>query len=255
MTGVSVAYCSDGNLRFEFAECLDRMMNHDLTHGGHLAARHTLACGPRIAAARNQLTKMMLEHPAKPDWLLMIDSDMCFPHDLVDRLLEVADPIDVPILGGLCFGGHPDGVVFPTIYRLRTENEDGQIMETVHDYPPNELVVCDATGAACLLVHRDVLETMEKRLPPGHPMPWFAESVHMPAGAKKGIEFGEDWHFCMQARAAGFPIHVHTGIELTHVKPCFMGSRHHKRYLELKAQVGDDGVRTIMKAQAFQAVR
>jgi hypothetical protein len=34
---------------------------------------------------------------------------------------------------------------------------------------------------------------------------------------------GEDLTFCMRAAAAGLPIHVHTGIQVGHVKTTVLG--------------------------------
>lgn len=173
-----------------------------------------MTSGPRIASIRNQLTQKFLDHPARPEWLWMVDSDMVFEYqDLLD-MLEVADPAERPIIGGLCFGGR--ATVFPTLYRLVDPKENsGNVIQVITDFPDNALVKVDATGAACLLIHRSVLEKVQSMFPAPHH--WFSESVY------QGMEFGEDWTFCLRAAQAGFPIHVHTGVRIGHVKPRVIG--------------------------------
>jgi hypothetical protein len=45
-----------------------------------------------------------------------------------------------------------------------------------------------------------------------NPHPWFVEGLHA------GRQWGEDMAFCMRANALGFPLHVHTGAEVDHLK-------------------------------------
>jgi hypothetical protein len=86
-----------------------------------------------ISTGRCRIVEQFLAHPAQPDWLWMVDADMTFPDDILDRLLSAADPKTKPIVGGLCFGVRPvqvDGVehfseclgtvleLFPTIFTL-----------------------------------------------------------------------------------------------------------------------------------------
>ena len=80
------------------------------------------------------------------------------------------------------------------------------------DYPRDQVVSVDSTGAACVLIHRSVLE--DKRwLTPEHPFPWFRETVF------DGKPCSEDHFFFAKARHLGFPIHVDTAAKTGHVKP------------------------------------
>lgn len=227
MSGVLIAYCSPGEISAFFHESLCRLLQKDWYGPRNVVGRACLITGPRIASARNELVRAMLKTPDNPEWLLMLDSDMTFDSDLVERFLDVADPDTHPIVGGLCFGGGRGGKLFPTLYRIvDPATNDGNPISVIADYPLDTMVQVDATGAAALLIHRRVLLTMEERygttVVRDHDgndkvvpfsMPWFAESI------RNGAEFGEDWTFCMRAQSLGFPIHVHTGIKLGHVKP------------------------------------
>lgn len=167
------------------------------------------------------MVQYFLDNPAQPDWLWMVDADMVFSYSQLIALLEVADPNSVPIVGGLCFGGRTDRL-FPTLYRVvDPATNNGEAIQIVEEYPDNALVRVDATGAAFLLIHRGVLEAMRATFPP--PQYWFSESVY------KGEEFGEDWTFCLRAAQLDIPVHVHTGVEIGHVKQRVIGAEDFKR--------------------------
>lgn len=170
-----------------------------------------------IAWGRNGIVKAFLSGEA--DWLFMVDSDMGFEADTVDRLLQSADQNERPIVGGLAFGqlaikdskgplGDLRYRVIPTIYRYVS----GTPPKTtpVEDYPRDAIVECDATGAACLLIHRRVLEAMRDKFPA--PMRWFDNMV------LDGRYFGEDITFCLRAKSLGFPIYVDTSVKTSHRK-------------------------------------
>lgn len=175
-----------------------------------------------IASARCNIVRAFLDHKARPDWLWMVDTDMTFGDGILDRLLISADPKLAPIVGGLCFGVRPvqfpDGErfneclattleLFPTIYTL---NDAGQMMHW-STYPQDSVVQVHSTGAACLLIHRSVLN--DKRwTEDGHPLPWFRESV------LNGKVCSEDHFFCLRAGKFGYPVHLDTKAKTGHVK-------------------------------------
>ncbi len=230
--GVVVATLAAHTAPLEFLSSWGDMLQHDAVSAGHMlppGGTMKMTSGPRIAEARSQLVDMFFaeEQINKAEWLLMIDSDMVFKADLVDQLLSVADPVKVPILGGLCFAGGRDHDPYPTIYReVQAYGEDGKpfiAIEPYRDYPRNSLVKVGATGAACLLVHRQVFVALSKPHPQGfgtfadgrkNQYPWFAEGTVAP----NGEPIGEDIAFCRRATGLGIPIHVHTGIKLGHIK-------------------------------------
>ncbi|HWD97376.1 MAG TPA: hypothetical protein VG246_13225 [Acidimicrobiales bacterium] len=173
--------------------------------------------GPRIGHARNSLVRSFLtkESWSEVEWLLMIDADMIFTPDALEHIFDGVrseeGKIVRPLVGGLCFGGG-SGTIIPTMYRfVDPDTNDGSAVMVVNAWAEDEIVEVDATGAAFLLMHRGVLESMKSSYP--EPCPWFAESVY------KTQEFGEDWTFCMRARQLGFPIYVDTRVKIGHMKP------------------------------------
>ena len=166
--------------------------------------------GPRIAAARNDIVKAFLESEQWKgvEWLLMVDSDMSWSASAVGELFEGMRDADGkvlhPIVGGLCFGGGHGGIK-PTIHRV----VDGEIT-IVTEWADREMVPCDATGAAFLLIHRGVLEAVGAKYQ--GPYPWFIDA------AASGSEYGEDVAFCLRARMEGFPIYIATAAKIGHYK-------------------------------------
>lgn len=185
-----------------------------LSRGG-IGGRVSVSSGPRIATSRNRVVKAFLVE-TEAEYLWMVDSDMTFEPDVLDRLLEVARQEDLPIVGALCFGLNDDQEMFPVLFRLH----DGK-PRRVDNYPKDTLIECSATGAACLLIRRDVLEKMELEYPA--PYHWFEESSDGEA------EVGEDVKFCLKARELGFPIFVDSSISVGHIKPQIVDQASYER--------------------------
>jgi hypothetical protein len=202
-----IGYVHGGTVRAEFAASLLAITRRGKTPVDDVIA---VGSGPNISRGRNMVVTGFLEDHDAP-WLFMADTDMRLPPDAVDRLVQTGDPQDRPVVGGLCFTENPGGPPLPTLYEL-VEDADGQPAFARHEsWPDDGLVQVTATGAACLLVHRDALEHVGKAS--GCPAaPWFRESV---LGASL---IGEDLTFCLRCGAAGIPVHVHTGVRAGHVK-------------------------------------
>jgi hypothetical protein len=193
-------------------------MVRDAVGARRIVAEFDYEASANISLPRCKVVSDFLAHPARPDWLWMIDADMTFAADILDRLLASADIIDRPIVGGLCFGVRPvepfnetSGStleLFPTIYTL---NDDGRLEHHL-DYPRDALVRVSSTGAACLLVHRRVVAD-SRWFTDGHPMPWFRESV-----LESGGVISEDHFFCLRAGSFGYPVHLNTAARTGHVK-------------------------------------
>jgi len=242
--GVCLAWIDGGTTSGWFTWSLAQLVTLDSRLNQHVTGPQGdmihIQSSPRIHEARNQVVDQFAQLDQQPEWLLMLDSDMTFEPDLLERMMAYAHPERVPILGGLCFGGGRVNDPFPTIYRLTQEGNYASL-DKVHDYPRDALVKVGATGAACLLVHRQVYAAMHKAfgtLADGrmNPSPWFAEGVF---GAN-GESWGEDTAFCLRAHALSIPVHVHTGIKLGHVKDQIIDEQF---YDARRAVVAEDNLR------------
>ena len=202
-----IGYCHGGTVRAEFAASLLAVAMEGETHVDAVLA---VGSGPNISTARNMIARKFLEKPSPP-WLFLADTDMSFARDTVDRLIGAADPVERPVVGGLCHSQNPDGgKPYPTMYEL-TERDGQLCFVRYKQWPENTVVRVSATGAACLLIHRTVLERVAKHAN-DRAAPWFRESVIGDA------LMGEDLTFCLRCGAAGIPVHVHTGVTVGHVK-------------------------------------
>ena len=193
--------------------------------------------GPMIADHRNNIVRRFLGTEA--EWLWMVDSDMVFESDVLDRLMASAHWKNRPIVGALCFGANRRSTkIFPTMYWWK---EDGELLRadrTNIDFRSAGMVEVDATGSACTLIHRSVLEKICEK----HPYPKGPYAF-----AWDGDErVGEDVNFCIRARVEGFPIWVDCDIRVGHVKPVILDLDYYELFVawqeqeRLAAEGGDE---------------
>jgi 2-polyprenyl-3-methyl-5-hydroxy-6-metoxy-1,4-benzoquinol methylase len=144
------------------------------------------ADGHRVDRNRDRIVEAFLAEKNKPEWLLMIDSDMEHPTDIAERLTKWGKPI----VGGLYFhrGYHHDPFVFDeapegkdnydrtTRFWRPLRDEVYDFLETnnvpmrdgafVIDKPIGEpLLECGAVATGSIMIHRSVFEAMKP--------PWF----------------------------------------------------------------------------------
>lgn len=208
----------------EFGHSLFGMFVHDAWGPQRILDFAKEYSNVNICRSRNALVRQFLDKP-RAEWLLMLDVDAAFPPNALDCLLADAD-LERPIIGALAHqrrgkldaDGNPvfDELgnqviqVIPTMYQIAW-GDDGEYVgyREIADYGLG-LNEVDATGAHCLLVHRNVFESIKS----DHPYRWFREDEWYPGGPV----VGEDIWFCLKAREAGFKIFVDTRLEAGHVK-------------------------------------
>ena len=243
---VVVSYLHPGTVESAFHESLiktyvfDMMEGHrHIWNGGGNISIHS---GANITRARNSAVRRFLDE-TDADWLWIVDSDMVWKPDALEQLLHNADPVERPLVGGLCFGQKAPmedpslGMApFPTLFFMDKEANTYMSWE----YPENELYPVDATGAAFLLVHRSLLERMRDRYEAKTPFIWFSEEV------VDGKHFSEDIVFCLRAKAVGAPVLVHTGVLVGHVKPRILTESEYKTWWAKAkpALVADEGTKS-----------
>jgi GT2 family glycosyltransferase len=219
---VTVGFLHPGHYAAVFAESLidlfffdasqpePRIVSHD--HGK--MAKECGAAG--IVTGRNQLAKVLLDD-SQSEWLFMVDSDMGFGMDTVERLIASADPVDRPVMGGLAFAHKTDGHgsfrglrfrCSPTIYDY-VDTEDAVGFRIRMEYEREQVVACSGTGGACILIHRSVLQAIRER----YGDVWFDQVTH-----PSGTVFSEDLSFCVRVAGVGKPIHVDTSVKTCHDK-------------------------------------
>lgn len=227
---VTAAYVHDIEVAYSWHSSFVNMISHDLNNhqriirGGYMGVRYGTG---GIVEARNLVAKRFLASD-RADWLWWIDTDMGFAPDTVDRLMEVADPAKRPVVGGLCFANkevEPDGLggyrtaPSPTIFYF-TEAEGKSGFNAAKEFPDDELLHCQGTGSACLLIHRSALQAVHDK----YGDTWYDTIPARQLGTVSTIS--EDLAFCVRLGSLGIPIHVHTGVKTTHLKPIWLSHEH-----------------------------
>ena len=229
---VALAYVHGAEVTHSWHQSLMAMVAYDVAHhqrligGGWLATKYGTG---GIVAARNDTARQFVDDMPHCDWLLWTDTDMGFEANALDRLLEVADPVSAPSVGGLAFMMRevgPEGVggwlVQPAPTVFQWADYDGVKGFTVErDYPRDVLHQVGATGSAFILIHKSAFRRVEEQYGRSWYSPVFNE------GAKSWIS--EDLSFCMRAAACEIPIHVHTGVKTTHYKSLWLDERIYDR--------------------------
>jgi len=247
---VVVAYLTPGLIHSGFAESLLDMLVHDVAFNKRIVdggGRMALQAGANLSAPRNSLVRKFLAY-GKADWMLMLDSDMTFQPDLMERLLEFADPETAPIVGGLCFGFDDKANIQPTLFGLVGDESNPQVIR-YHEWPPDSMFQVAATGTACLLIHKSVFERVrDVQLPNrgGRPgfndaFPWFQETDH------DGGPVSEDITFCWRVGLLGIPIFVNTAVQLGHIKDRELTM---DAYFAQRGMLGDSSVAAMLHQEA-----
>ena len=209
---ITVVWLDNGMVTSDFATSIcDSFRVHSQTITGRVIVRS----GGAITRGRNAAIAEFLSS-SNDEWALLVDSDMCWTPEDLKVVMDAADKQTRPVVGGLCFAHSGQNIgqfpmIMPTIYHRSQQRE--QAFTPMFDYPIDQLVECDSTGAAFLLVHRRVLEAVQQLTKMGA-WSWFHEGPTDDCLSW----LGEDVSFCNLVKAAGFRIFVHTGARIGHVK-------------------------------------
>jgi glycosyltransferase involved in cell wall biosynthesis len=160
------------------------------------------AHGVRTDKNRNVILKQALEMGA--DYILWLDADMVFPHDIIVKFLET--PVDV--VGCLYFKRSypfdPIGYVKGTnpLKPFRCLNPD-----MIKD---NTLLTVDGLGFGGTMVKMDVYRSMGDEM-------WmnYDSGFHLPFDNEHSLT--HDLMFCRKAQEYGYKIHLHTGVRPGHI--------------------------------------
>ena len=170
---------------------------------------------PLISENRNILVQQFLDHPFNGTHLFFLDTDVSVPSDGIKTLLAA----DKPVIAGVYVDKkHLRFVVRRCINQFKyvyvqpewSKYADGKGPHwIIKEELQNKVIDCDAAGAGCLLIKREVLETM--------PYPWFYEN-YKPGATRheKESSVSEDLTFFYNAKQAGFQGYIHTGVLCDH---------------------------------------
>lgn len=224
---VVVGYLDDGKWSACFGLsyrdlCLYDLVNHGrIIREGGVELRKVAGTGG-IVDGRNDVAERFLDD-TDGEWLFMVDTDMGFADDTVERLIASADPVTRPVVGALAFALrresrsgalHAENYgIIPTLYSYAEIDDEVGFMPMA-DYPRGELVQVAGTGAACLVIHRTVLHRMREK----NGAVWFDPVTHPTGDKGKRRRFSEDLSFCIRVQDLGFKVFVDTAVPTCHEK-------------------------------------
>lgn len=224
-SAVQIAYMHSTRVSHSWHQSMMNMIAFDKSVGMNVieSAPMAVSCsGPNsLVEGRNIAVTHFLDKTTH-EWLMFIDTDMGFAPDALEQLLFAADPVQRPIVGGLCFAlKHmgPDGKggynvrPVPTLFAWAKNPQQGYGFANRFIYPPETLVQVAGTGAAFILIHRSVLAEMRT----AYGDSWFNFVQY-----GDGTSVSEDLSFCYRAGQMQKPVFVHTGVKITHHKEIWL---------------------------------
>lgn len=200
---ILLGYVHGGSVRHEFM----RSVLETINAADWQLALLDIESGPLLSRARNSMAEAFLASDA--DYLLSVDTDVCWRPDDVRELLKLAKT-GKPIVAGHYWGYQNRTGQYSTV-----GNRDGEGgMRTLTEIKPEGYAPVDFVGMGFTLIARSVFESLgvdKAQLWP------FAEAV------VDGAARGEDITFCMRAAEEGFQAWVCYDTRIGHVKSVVIG--------------------------------
>jgi GT2 family glycosyltransferase len=195
---ITLAIPTNRGLNPKTFECLLNLV----AHGGYDFNIVVAEEGYTIAENRNYIAFQALN--SKSDYLLMIDDDMTFSADTLDKLL--ANNKDICGVAYHSRGSKDKIKIVPDIMSI-AEVDKGKYINLEEETDPKykDTFECYATGTGIILIKTDVFLKV--------PQPWF-EFTYEESGKCKN---GEDWNFCFKAKDAGYKIYTDPKIAVGHI--------------------------------------
>ena len=222
---VQIAYCHSSRVSHSWHRSMMDLLAFDKSLGQNVikSMPYAVSCnGPNsLVEGRNIAVEHFLDK-SEADWLFFVDTDMGFEPDALESLLFAADPVERPVVGGLCFamkhmgGDGKNGfrvMPVPTLFMLAKNPTQGMGFANRFIYPPDSMVQVAGTGAAFLLIHRSALEKVRAQ----YGDRWFNFVQY-----GDGVQVSEDLSFCWRLLELEIPVYVHTGVRISHHKELWL---------------------------------
>ena len=163
--------------------------------------------GPILPMNRNLCVNNFLSAPEISDakWLWFVDTDMAFRADVLLQLTSVANATNADIVV-VPYKTSSGRTIIADANRERAENLE-----------PQSAYLCAFGGTGCMLISRSFLERMREYYRDDAPWQFFGYSYYERVDGTKEM-MGEDYSFCLRARAMGAKLVCWTGVKLGHVK-------------------------------------
>ena len=187
---ITIACPTNRGLNAQTMECLLKLV----TRGGYEFNILVASEGYTIAENRNYIAVQAYKNGS--EYLLMIDDDMTFEADLLDKLLANNKDICGVAYHPRCETGQIIKYLDETHFIKLSENDDPKYKKTFE---------CYATGTGIILIKCEIFKKI--------PQPWFMFEYYDNGCCKEG----EDWFFCKKAKRYGIQTWSDPTIKVGHI--------------------------------------
>lgn len=185
---ITVAIPSNRGINPNTFQCVLEM----IAHGGYDFHLIVPEEGYTIAENRNYTAVQAVRNQS--EYLLMIDDDMTFPPNLIDKM--VANDKDIC---GVAY--HPRC----ELDRMKAIDETHWVnLDKNKDPKYKDVFECHATGTGIIMIRTEVFKKI--------PQPWFVFEYYDNGACK----IGEDWYFCINAKKYNIKTHTDPTIPVGH---------------------------------------
>lgn len=198
MGKVLIAVPCMGSVSADFFDSIVHLRND----GTNLLA---LEANSLVYNARAHLTMKAIEIGA--EWMMFIDSDMVFPPDVIEKLLDTAISEEADLVTGIYFKRKfpTQPVICKNIYWSqdpKTGELDGGA-EVYEDYPRDSVFPIEACGMACTLIKLSAIQDCANacRMSPYQPLPGLSE----------------DFSFCFRMKQLGKKMLCDSRVKVGHI--------------------------------------
>lgn len=205
---VNIAICIPSSGKVDSAFALDNLpmiiayTKKNLKNLGDLFL--TYHEGVRTDRNRNVMLKRCLEREPKIDYILWLDEDMLYPHDIICKYME--EPFD--IIGCLYFKRSEP---YNPVGYVSGPNPLKPYRNIIpHTIKEDEVIIVDGLGYGGMMVKMDVYRNMGEDK-------WthYGKNFHLPYDTEDSLT--HDLQFCKDAQKAGFKLLLHGGVRPGHI--------------------------------------
>lgn len=187
---ISVACPTNRGIQPKTLDCFLRLIAHS-NHDFNIVVAEE---GYTIAENRNYIAVQALNN--KSDYLLMIDDDMTFEPNVLEKLIANDKEICGVAYHPRCEMGHIIKYLDET-HCINLENNTDPKYKDVFE--------CHATGTGIILIKCEIFYKI--------PRPWFMFEYYETGQCK----LGEDWYFCEKAKQYGIKTYADPTLKVGHL--------------------------------------
>ena len=217
---LTIGWCDGGMVDGKFTQGLVYTISDALKIGINIT-NFGRAAGNQIGRQRQALFDGWADN-LNSDWLLWVDSDVVLTLDILKKLWEAKNKVIRPVISGVYFiSKAPEGELSAPMPQIFNDVDEFTIQH-IHPLPDNEIIKIDCAGMGLVLMHKSIIPILRQKYPD---QSMFAEQEGV------GLKYvSEDVVFFRKLKAAGIPVHAHTGARAQHMKRFNFDEKYYKMW-------------------------